>query len=151
MTKRICALALALIMIFALSSLAFAEDISVNTRATDGTRTNSTNLGPGLDGTFTPGTNVPGTTPDNTFNRMNTNNNFYNNDGTGLNGTRNNTTTDLNGVRDGVRDGNRGMMTNNLRTRATTTNGMGWGWLGILGLIGLAGMSGRNRVTDRDR
>lgn len=146
MMKRISALAIALIMIFALSSMAFAEDLTVNTRATDGTRTNSTNIAPGTtDGTMTPGNNLPGRSPDNTFNRMNTNNNFYND---GLNGVNS-------GVRDrndmSVRDADRGLTTNNLRTRATTTNGMGWGWLGILGLIGLAGMSGRNRVADRDR
>lgn len=153
MLKKFSAVALAMFMLFALASQVFAADFNlVNTtpNTTDNiVRTDGTNLG----------TNDVG--PPNTNNFMNSNTGVRN--GTGTNGFRVRDgidtnrdgfdTSGINGVRDSNRYGTRGMMGNNLRTRATTTttNNTNWGWLGILGLIGLAGMAGRNRATDRDR
>lgn len=145
-------LVLALFMIFAIGSQVFAANVAeMNTTSepslelvrNDGSSagTNAgTNAGPGMSGARQPVND----------NFMNNNNN--NNNGIGINdmdGVRNDAGT--NGMRDGNRYGTRGMMSNNLRTRAVGDNGTNWGWLGILGLIGLAGMAGRNRATDRDR
>lgn len=142
MRKRLGALVLALFMIFAIGSQVFAANMADLHTTSDTSmqlvRNDGTNAGMGMNGVRQP--------TNNTY--MNSNNN----NGMGLNdmdGVRND--GGVNGIRDGNRYGTRGMMSNNLRTRAVDDNGTNWGWLGILGLIGLAGMAGRNRATDRDR
>lgn len=125
--KTIGVLVLAMFLMFAFGSQAFAEGTAGNGTGAMG-RTNGTVT----DDVGTRGLGAPGVRNGD----LDLDADFDRDRGVGTRGT-------------GVGTGTRGYTTNNVRTNAAGDANNGWGWLGILGLLGLAGMFGRNRNPER--